>query len=71
MKLILPLFINTLPHHQKCLHDSLFNVHETPTKTGLTHTYVHVRNVRDAIIAKRKNERSVKLVSLPAGLMGQ
>jgi hypothetical protein len=36
MKLILPLFINTLSHHQKCLHDSLFNVHEIPTETGLT-----------------------------------
>jgi hypothetical protein len=32
MKLILPLFINTISHHQKCLHDSLFNVYETPTK---------------------------------------
>jgi hypothetical protein len=35
MKLILPLFINTLPHHQKYSHDSLFRVslgelHATP-----------------------------------------
>jgi hypothetical protein len=29
------LFINTLPHHQKYLHGSLFNAHETPTETGL------------------------------------
>jgi hypothetical protein len=29
------IFINTLPHHQKCLHASLFNVHETPTETDL------------------------------------
>jgi hypothetical protein len=30
-----PLFINTLPQHQKCSHDSLFNVYKTPTETGL------------------------------------
>jgi hypothetical protein len=26
------LFINTLSHHQKYLHDSLFNVHVTPLR---------------------------------------
>jgi hypothetical protein len=38
MELILSLFINTLPHHQKCSHDSLFNVYETRTETGLRAT---------------------------------
>jgi hypothetical protein len=30
------LFINILSHHLKYLHDSLFNIHETHTETGLT-----------------------------------
>jgi hypothetical protein len=30
-----PFIINTLPHHQKCSHDSLCNVYVTPTETGL------------------------------------
>jgi hypothetical protein len=43
------LFINTLSHHQKCLHDSLFNVHEIPTETGLSiklhwHNYLSLGN---------------------------
>jgi hypothetical protein len=29
------LFINTLSHHQKCIHGSLFNVYVTPIETGL------------------------------------
>jgi hypothetical protein len=32
------LFINTLSHHQKYLHDNLFNVYETPTETSLSLT---------------------------------
>jgi hypothetical protein len=30
------LFVNTLPHHQKCLHDNLFiNVYVTPIETEM------------------------------------
>lgn len=29
------LFINTLQHLQKCLHDTVFIAHETPTEIGL------------------------------------
>ena len=29
------LFLNMVPHHQKCLRDSLLNVDETSTETGL------------------------------------
>jgi hypothetical protein len=37
------LFINTLPHHQKCSHDSLFNVYETRTETGLSTNEVNLK----------------------------
>jgi hypothetical protein len=30
------LFINTLPQHQKCCHNIIFNVHGTSTETGLS-----------------------------------
>jgi hypothetical protein len=35
IKLILSLFVNTLSHHQKCLHDNLFNVYVTPIESDL------------------------------------